>query len=134
VLQVGGPNDLRPQYISPGDLVDLRKEWTHGPFVILNGCETLQVQPATLNNLPGVIRNLGAAAIIGPEIEMFTTSASAIGESIVGGVLQHIPLDELMVRIRRHLLCEMNPMGLAYNVYAPSGLAWSRSVAQPALK
>lgn len=128
VLQLG-EDDETSEYLGASELVNLTSGswpgWSHGPVVILNGCKTLQVRPTSLNELLGVIRNLGASAIVGPEIEMFTTSAAKIGESIVIGALERVPLDELMMRIRRGLLRELSPMGLAYNVYAPSGLAWS---------
>ncbi|HEU4412327.1 MAG TPA: hypothetical protein VFS43_44200 [Polyangiaceae bacterium] len=123
-LQFGETEEAR-EYLGASDLATLRPRWAHGPIVVLNGCQTLRVQPTSLNQLLGVLRKLGAAAIIGPEIEMFTTSAAKVGEAIVAGALERVPLDELMLRIRRELLRELSPMGLAYNVYAPSGLAWS---------
>jgi hypothetical protein len=128
LLQLGA-DEAAGEYLGASDLMFPNGRawpgWAHGPFVVLNGCKTLQVQPTSWHVLLGLLRQLGAAAVIGPEIEMFTTTAAKIGEAIVAGALERVPLDALMMHLRRGLLRELNPMGLAYNVYAPSGLVWS---------
>ena len=101
--------------------------WTHGPFVIVNGCETLKLSPTGAAQLLAVLRELGAAAVIAPEVEMYPPSAAAIGERLITGLLQAREPAELMVAIRRELLRELNPMALAYTVYALPGVAWEQN-------
>lgn len=124
VLKIGKNEDVPAQYVRSGDFLEM-SSWSHGPIVVLNGCQTMQVDPTRLHNLLGTLRNRGASAIIGPEIAMFTTSASAIGEHIVKGIFDGKPLEQILLDMRRELLREMSPMGLAYNVYGAAGLTWS---------
>jgi hypothetical protein len=81
------------------------------------------------------LRFLGSGGVVGTEIEVRTELAREVGVRLVESILEGRSLGEAFLDLRRQLLREGNPLGLAYTYHAPAGLhlhapegcAWCRS-------
>jgi hypothetical protein len=115
----------RPGLLGAADLDDQEFRWraqVEQPLVFLNGCETVALIPETINQLLGKLKFLGASGVIGTEIKVFTELAQPVGRLVVAGLVQGLSLGEAFLAMRRHLLRQYNPLGLAYTYHAPATL------------
>jgi len=67
---------------------------------------------------------LGACGVIGTDIEVFTTIAAEVGDEVLSQLFAAggKRLGRILLDVRRELLREYNPLGLAYVSYAPASL------------
>jgi hypothetical protein len=132
-----GPAD-QPGYLAAADLdPGWRLNWRDKPhpLVILNACETVAMVPERVGELMGQLRFLGSGGVVGTEIEVRTELASEVGTRLVRGIVDGLSVGEAFLDLRRELLREYNPLGLAYTYHAPATLhlhtpercAWCRS-------
>jgi hypothetical protein len=132
-----GPAD-QPGYLAAADLdPGWRLNWRDKPhpLVILNACETVAMVPERVGELMGQLRFLGSGGVVGTEIEVRTELASEVGTRLVRGIVDGLSVGEAFLDLRRELLREYNPLGLAYTYHAPAtlhlhtpeGCAWCRS-------
>jgi hypothetical protein len=132
-----GPAD-QPGYLAAADLDPRwRRNWQGKPrpLVILNACETVAMVPERVGELMLQLRFLGSGGVVGTEIKVRTELASEVGTRLVQGILDGRSVGEAFLDIRRQLLREYNPLGLAYTYHAPATLhlhtpddcAWCRS-------
>jgi hypothetical protein len=135
-LKLGPAN--RPGYVGAADLDPRwRLNWRDKPrpLVILNACETVAMVPERAGELMLQLRFLGSGGVVGTEIEVRTELAREVGVRLVESILEGRSLGEAFLDLRRQLLREGNPLGLAYTYHAPAGLhlhapegcAWCRS-------
>jgi hypothetical protein len=119
-LKVGSKSS--PGYISVNDLRSA--PWRSGvtPLVVLNGCETMALLPERINTFLTMLRRLGAAGVVGTEIEVRPGLARRFGRRILQRLLEGETLGEAFLATRRHLLRQYNPLGLAYTGHAPANL------------
>jgi hypothetical protein len=104
------------------------------PFVVLNGCETMRVTPELIHGFLGLLRQMGASGVLGSEIPVNSLLARQVGAMFVRRLLQGFSVGESFLDIRRELLRQGNPLGLAYSYYSsaalhlhdPAGCAWCR--------
>jgi hypothetical protein len=132
-----GPAD-HPGYLAAADLdPSWRRNWRGKPrsLVILNACETVAVVPERVGELMLQLRFLGSGGVVGTEIKVRTELAREVGTRLVQGILDGSSVGEAFLDIRRQLLRQFNPLGLAYTYHAPATLhlhtpedcAWCRS-------
>ncbi len=122
--------------IAAADLDPFEIQWAAQPqpLVILNGCQTLAAAPERIHGFLGKLRRLGAAGVVGTEIEVLTTLARPFGRMVVQGLLEGRSVGEAFLTARRHFMRQYNPLGLAYSLLAPAtlhlhdpaGCAWCR--------
>jgi hypothetical protein len=60
--------------------------------------------------------------VIGTEIKIWTQLAAPFGVGVLERMLDGASLGEAFLAERRHLLRQLNPLGLAYSFYAPASL------------
>ncbi|KYG09188.1 hypothetical protein BE21_19370 [Sorangium cellulosum] len=125
VLKVGDARS--PGFIGTTELPAREIRWTSPkPLVFLNGCETLALIPETINKLSTRLRTLGASGIIGTEIAVPTPLARSVARLVFKALTSSDPgqnsLGAAFLAMRRALLREWNPLGLAYTFYGSSAL------------
>jgi hypothetical protein len=113
-----------PGYIRASDLSRQVARWPERPqpLVILNGCDTVAMLPERIHLLATALRQLGACGVVGTEIQVFVPLARDVGRQVLDEFLHGASLGEAFLKVRRHLLRECNPMGLAYTCLAPISL------------
>jgi subtilase family serine protease len=118
-----GPAD-EPGYISSANLNPLAIHWPAQPhpLVILNGCATMALTPELVHGFMGKLRRLGAAGIVGSEVQVWEGLACPFGYLVVSGLLSGHSLGEAFLDARRQLQRQLNPLGLVYAYYARAGL------------
>lgn len=114
-----------PRRVAPGDLAGGTR-WAHHPLVILNGCGTVGFSPDALSPfLPILVRDRGAAGVLGTEISVWEQLAGEFAEHFLGAFLAGKTAGDALLHARRRLLAQRNPLGLAYTLYASAGLHFS---------
>jgi hypothetical protein len=120
-----GPSRLADA-ISPSDLNDLKYRRNPDdvpPLVFLNGCDTMAFKSDTINTLMQRFRGMGASGVIGTEIPVHTYLAEDVGRRVLGPFVAGASLGDAFLEMRRGLLRDqLNPLGLAYTLFASSRL------------
>jgi hypothetical protein len=121
-LKFGEPR--RPALLSAAGLVPFPIPWSQQPhpLIILNGCETMALTPDLVHGFMGKLRNLGASGIVGTEVKVWSDLARPFGEQLLEALLSGEAAGEALLRLRRNLQRQGNPLGLVYTLYAPVGL------------
>jgi hypothetical protein len=88
----------------------------------LNGCETVAVTPEMVHGLLDRLHELGAAGVVGTEIQVYPTLAYPFGLELLERLLSGASLGEAFLEERKELLRKFNPLGLAYTYYAAAAL------------
>jgi hypothetical protein len=128
LLRVG---NLQDPAIAVSNFAGYQILWKRNhPLVFINGCHTVDVEPArALHFVDELVRNVGAAGVIGTEVTIF----EGLAVSFASRFFEHLrdaDLGEAMRRARLELLGQQrNPLGLLYVAYAMSSLRMSDSVA-----
>lgn len=118
-LVVTEDDPLMPAHL--GD--DLRAAWADGgPLVVLNGCHTGKVDPATLLSFVHRFGALGAAGVIGTEIPIHEYLGEAFGRVLFRRLLAGDPVGRVIYDFRHELLRRRNPLGLVYVPYCYADL------------
>jgi hypothetical protein len=68
------------------------------------------------------LRALGASGVIGTEIPVYSTLAKQVGRRILEQLTGGVPLGQAFLQMRRELLRQYNPLGLAYTFYGNARL------------
>jgi hypothetical protein len=110
--------------ISCENLNPLKIAWPEQPkpLVLLNGCETVAVTPEIAHGLLERLHELGAAGVVGAEIQVYPHLAYPFGLDILERLLCGASVGEAFLEERKELLRKFNPLGLAYTYYAPAAL------------
>ena len=130
-----GPSG-QPAYLAATDIDTRVVQWCDGPhpLVVLNGCETMRLTPELIHGFLGLLHRMGASGVVGSEIPVNSLLARTVGGMLVRRLLQGFSVGESFLDIRRELLRQGNPLGLAYSYYAsaalhlhdPGGCAWCK--------
>jgi hypothetical protein len=117
-----GPSESA-DYILATNLAPSRFRWRDpAPLVFLNACESIALPAEVINKFLIAARAVGARGVIGTEIPVRGSLARNAGKAILSGMLRGASAGEAILRMRRELFAGMNPLGLAYTLYAPSTL------------
>jgi len=68
------------------------------------------------------LRTMGASGVVGTEIKVLTDLARPIGLQLLHHLLNGMSIGEAFLKVRKDLLRELNPLGLAYSYYSPATL------------
>ncbi len=105
-----------------------KQRWKQiAPLVFLNACESLVLDAETISPFLNRFVRLGASALIGTEVKVFTTLATAVGEKLLAAMTDGKSLGEALSALRRDLLSQGNPLGLAYTVFGSAALHFHRA-------
>jgi len=98
-------------------------DWAHGPLVFLNGCNTAMFSPDALSPfIRTVVSSCGASGAVGTEIPVFERLAATFAKSFFERMLDGAAAGQALLDTRLEFLRQRNPLGLAYTLYAFSGL------------
>ncbi len=115
-LVLGPKEDPAPIYAS--NLTGI--SWSEPrPLVVLNGCETLAPRPKQIHLLLTAFRRPGACGVIGTQIKVKEELAQEVGRLVLAQFFGGQSIGEAFLHMRRRLLRDGNPLGLAYTCHAP---------------
>lgn len=123
------------QVIEPASLMDrndaLLDGWVvtawdqHRPLVFLNACESLALEAVRITPFLDAFLGLGASGVIGTEVKVFTELGAAFATRLLARMITgRQPLGAALLAVRREMLGEGNPMGLAYSAYGSAALTF----------
>lgn len=126
----GGGDDTSPFFVvgdeadGPIRRADLRDavDWRDArPLVFLNGCRSSPLRPgAAFSYASGFLQTAHAAGVIGTEISIFESLATAFAEECLRRmVADREPLGSAVRATRLRLLEQGTPLGLAYLAFGP---------------
>lgn len=91
------------------------------PLIFINGCHTAELTTDVMVNFVDAFAGIYSSGVIGTEVTVHQLLANEAGAEF----LQHFETEtagEALRRMRNHLLCKGNLMGLAYSAYCLSAL------------
>ncbi len=106
--------------------------WKYSPLIILNGCSTAAFTPDALSPfIRKFTRDGEAGGVMGTEIPVHQDLAAEVGCQMLERVLDGEPVGTALLAVRRVLLAQRNPLGLAYTLFAFSDLTVGTDKALP---
>lgn len=130
--QATGPRLTLPggKWLQPSDLLNRlqelpkeRRKWKEpNPVILLAACESTDIDLGTLASFLGAFADSRAAAVVGTEVVVFEGIAARFGREVAADLLEGKRLGEAMVRFRRSLLQQLNPLGLVFTPYGSADL------------
>lgn len=124
---VGDPEKTKPPMLEFSDkaktyryaAAELQMVWRRRPLVIVNGCSTAAFTPDALSPfIEKFTRDCEAGGVIGTEIPVHEDLAVEFITRLLARVLAGEAVGAALLAVRRELLAEDNPLGLAYTLYA----------------
>ena len=128
---VGDPAKTKPPMLEFSDksgtfqyrAADVQVVWRRRPLVIVNGCSTAAFSPDALSPfVQKFTRDCKAGGMVGTEIPVHETLATRFMTRLLERVIDGEAVGAALLAVRRELLAESNPLGLAYTVFAFSEL------------
>jgi hypothetical protein len=114
-LEVDLDDVIEPPFFDYGDTKYLR-----GPIVILNSCSSGAYSPLSFSTFHSQFIKRRALGVIGTTLPMPATFASAFGQRLIRDYLEgDVAIGEVLLRLRRELLAQGNPLGLFYVLQCP---------------
>ncbi len=93
------------------------------PLIIMNACETGNLNPMYTSYFAGAFLKYGARGVVATECAVPDTFAADFAEHLYSYLLAGKPLGESLLATRRYFLGEFNnPSGLLYSMYAPPSI------------
>ncbi|HUS29397.1 MAG TPA: hypothetical protein VMZ53_12850 [Kofleriaceae bacterium] len=93
------------------------------PLVFLNACESLALDAQVISPFLDKFLGLGASGLVGTEVKVFTELAAGLATELLTRMVKHREsLGAALLHVRREMLGNGNPMGLAYSVYGSAAL------------
>jgi hypothetical protein len=121
--------ELSDEKIYSNFLECYESSWRHHPLVFLNGCATGDYGPESYVSLIDDFLNAGASGVVGTECPLMEPFAEHYATEIFKRLFAGEPLGQAMLAVRRELLQQhLNPLGLAYSLYAAHEIALARPV------
>ena len=118
--------------IAPEDVMTWAKyDWPQGhwrensPLVVLNGCHTAELTPATLVNFVDMFARAYASGLIGTEITIGEQVAIEAAEVFFNCFKNNAPVKSALNKMRKQFLSKGNLLGLVYTAYCSMDLKLS---------
>ena len=93
------------------------------PLIVLNACETGQINPLYTSHFAGAFLQYGARGVVATECAVPDTFAADFIQQLYTHLLAGVPLGESLLQTRQHFWQqERNPSGLLYAMYAPPSI------------
>ncbi|MDG6106995.1 hypothetical protein Daura_27915 [Dactylosporangium aurantiacum] len=123
-LELGPADRITPQGVADWAELSPPVRWaTRRPLVVLNGCHTGEVLPATLAEfVSAFVGSLGAAGVLTTEVAIDSGLACHAVELLLSHLWTGDGVGLALWRVRRQLLARGNVMGLAYSAYCDVNL------------
>jgi hypothetical protein len=116
-VELADPAQAPPGLLYRADFSNLKLRGR--PLIFFNGCNTAAFTPDALSPLiEAVVRDSGAAGAIGTEIPVFEDLAAEFATLFMGHFFGGKQAGAAMLQARLEMLGRLNPMGIAYTLYA----------------
>jgi hypothetical protein len=92
------------------------------PLFVMNGCDSMAITPDETHGFLTTLKWLGASGIVGTEIKVWTQLARPVGLQLLSYLLDGKSIGEAFLEMRKYMLRQLNPLGLAYSYYSPATL------------
>ena len=93
------------------------------PLIIMNACETGNLNPLYTSNFTAAFLKYGARGVVATECAVPDTFAADFTEQLYAHLLEGKPLGESLLAARRYFLEKYkNPSGLLYSMYGPPSI------------
>ncbi|MGK7877025.1 MAG: CHAT domain-containing protein [Xenococcaceae cyanobacterium] len=93
------------------------------PLIIMNACETGNLNPLYTSNFAAAFLKYGARGVVATECAVPDAFAADFAEQLYAHLLAGNPLGESLLAARRYFLQKYNnPSGLLYSMYAPPSI------------
>jgi len=115
------------QFLRPDDIIDkaikVGRKWElpHS-VVLLVACESAADDLATLGSFLNAFATARAGAVVGTESTIFSGLAARFSKEVAAHLLNNVPLGDAILRFRRNLLQELNPLGFVFTPYGDAEL------------
>jgi hypothetical protein len=117
----------KDEHIDSSDLKAWKVKWPETrPLVIINGCDTVDLNPDDLLDFVTTFAWTRASGIIGTEISIPESLAREFGREFLRQFLTGSTVRDVMHRVRIRLLEKYNLLGLAYTPYCYGDLHVAR--------
>lgn len=99
---------------------DTNSPLKQGPLVFVNACRSAELSPQYTVNFPNYFLDRGARTVIGTECEIATFFADEFARRFFAAVLSGVPVGVALLDLRRGMIEQGNPLGLAYGLHGAS--------------
>ncbi|WP_314219406.1 CHAT domain-containing protein [Streptomyces zaehneri] len=121
VLEIGENERITPQALAAR--ATTWTDWSEkAPLVFLNGCHTVDTEPATWLSFVDAFTGLSASGVVGTEISVHQALAGEVAELFWQAVLAGHSVGSALHTARTVLLRKGNLLGLAYTAYCSNAL------------
>jgi len=105
--------------ISVRDLASYEVTIDNHPLIVMNACETDNMNPLYSSHFAGALIKCGARGVVATECTISDTFAADFAQQLYEHLLAGEPLGESLLATRRYFVEELqNPSGLVYSMYA----------------
>ncbi|MES4889608.1 CHAT domain-containing protein [Streptomyces sp. NPDC096012] len=123
VLEIGHGDRIAPRDLAAwADDCAWERLESAAPLVFLNGCHTVDSDPASWLTLVEAFSGFSASGVVGTEISVDQELANEIGERFWALLLAGEAVGPALHRVRMALLRKGNALGLAYTAYCSAAL------------
>ncbi|HEX8162883.1 MAG TPA: hypothetical protein VF538_13515 [Pyrinomonadaceae bacterium] len=115
-LELDQDDVIEPAFFDYGS-----NKYLRGPIVILNSCSSGAYSPLSFSTFHAQLIKRRALGVIGTTLPMPATFACAFGQQMIQNYLKgDETIGEVLLRLRRELSAQNNPLGLFYVLQCPS--------------
>lgn len=117
------PASIAARYEAEDDGWAVDRWESRRPLVFLNACQSIALDAQLISPFLDKFVGIGASALIGTEVRVYTELAANFATDLLTRmVTQREPLGAALLKVRRTMLGQGNPMGLAYSAYGSAAL------------
>jgi hypothetical protein len=121
------PASIAARFEAEDDGWELSKWSVQRPLVFLNACQSIALDAQLISPFLDKFFGLGASGLVGTEVRVFTELAASLATALLTRMItNHESLGTALLQVRREMLGNGNPMGLAYAVYGSAALHFHR--------
>jgi hypothetical protein len=91
-----------------------------GPLVFVNACRSAELSTQYTVNFPNYFLDRGARTVVGTECEIATFFADVFARRLFAAILSGVPVGVALLDLRRAMIKDGNPLGLAYGLHGAS--------------
>jgi len=92
------------------------------PLVFVNACDAGDISPVSFLSFRKEFRKRRSAGLVAPSFPVPTLFAAVFAKTFIERYADHVPVGQILFKLRRDLLANNNPLGLWYSLQCPLDL------------
>ena len=92
------------------------------PLVFVNACDAGNISPVSFLSFRKEFRKRRSAGLVAPSFPVPTLFAAVFAKTFIERYADHVPVGQILFKLRRDLLANNNPLGLWYSLQCPLDL------------